>query len=850
MSKTLLTKIGAVASLVVFCMALWVLHHALQNLSVSKIVAEFNSIPAPTVLAAAGLTALSYFALTGYDALALRSIGRALPYGTVALASFAGYAFSHNIGLALLSGGSVRYRIYSTAGLSSEEISKVVVLCTMTFGLGATAVAGTALLVHPGTLAAAVHLSATTVFAAGAAVLATIAGYLALTTFWRRSFDIMGASVTLPSVGETLLQIALAAVEMTVSASVLYVLLPTGASVSLGAFVGIYILAVAAGILSHVPGGLGVFETTLLLLMPGAPSEAMLGAVLAYRLIYYIVPLGVAAALLGTFELARQRHRLRAAGSVAATWLSRLSPAVVGAAVFVAGAILLFSGATPALDDRVHLLEKFVPLFLVEVSHLLGSVAGLGLIILAHGLFRRLDAACFATGVLLIAGIVASLLKGIDYEEAIALSTVLAALVAARGAFWRKASVFQQRFTIDWLVTVAIVLAGSLWLGLFSYRQVAYSDSLWWQFAFQADAPRFLRASVAVAVLAAAVGLIKLLRPAPHRPGPPDARESERARAAIALSPASDANLALAGDKNLLFSDSGRSFIMYAVERQSWIAMGGPVGLAAEHSDLAWRFHELCSFYGGHPVFYQVDAESLGLYADLGLTFLKIGEEARVALPGFTLKSSRLRDLRHDRRRAEKEGVTLDIIEPPQVAAEFAALQAVSDAWLAGKKGGEKGFSVGRFEARYLAHFRCAVVRQAGRIVAFANLWETETREEVAVDLMRHLPDAPRGVMDFLFAELMGWGRDAGYRWFNLGMAPLSGLADHAVAPLWQKLGAFAYRHGENFYNFEGLRAYKEKFAPEWRPKYLAAPAGLGRAAAVVDLVTLISGKSAAFIRR
>lgn len=174
--------------------------------------------------------------------------------------------------------------------------------------------------------------------------------------------------------------------------------------------------------------------------------------------------------------------------------------------------------------------------------------------------------------------------------------------------------------------------------------------------------------------------------------------------------------------------------------------------------------------------------------------------------------------------------------------AELPALKAVSDAWLAGKRGGEKHFSVGFFDAGYLAHFRCAVVRQGDRIVAFANLWETANRQELAVDLMRRLPDAPHGVMDFLFAELMTWGRAEGFAWFNLGMAPLAGIAGHATAPLWQKLGAFAYRHGEDFYNFEGLCAYKQKFAPEWRAKYLATPAGLARAAAVVDLVTLISG--------
>jgi phosphatidylglycerol lysyltransferase len=133
-------------------------------------------------------------------------------------------------------------------------------------------------------------------------------------------------------------------------------------------------------------------------------------------------------------------------------------------------------------------------------------------------------------------------------------------------------------------------------------------------------------------------------------------------------------------------------------------------------------------------------------------------------------------------------------------------------------------------------------VRVGGAPVAFANLWPTATREELSVDLMRFSPDAPNGTMDYLFIELMMWGKGQGYRWFNLGMAPLSGLETRALAPVWQRLGGFVYRHGEAFYNFEGLRRYKGKFDPVWEPRYLASPRGLQLPAVLLDLSTLISG--------
>jgi phosphatidylglycerol lysyltransferase len=110
---------------------------------------------------------------------------------------------------------------------------------------------------------------------------------------------------------------------------------------------------------------------------------------------------------------------------------------------------------------------------------------------------------------------------------------------------------------------------------------------------------------------------------------------------------------------------------------------------------------------------------------------------------------------------------------------------------------------------------------------------------------MRYGEGAPKGVIDYLLIECMLWGRAQGYKWFNLGMAPLSGLEEHPLAPAWHKLGRLVQRYGENFYHFEGLRKFKEKFLPVWRGRYLAAPGGLSLAGALVDVTTLISGGGA-----
>jgi phosphatidylglycerol lysyltransferase len=170
------------------------------------------------------------------------------------------------------------------------------------------------------------------------------------------------------------------------------------------------------------------------------------------------------------------------------------------------------------------------------------------------------------------------------------------------------------------------------------------------------------------------------------------------------------------------------------------------------------------------------------------------------------------------------------------------ALAHVSEAWLAEKATREKGFSNAPFDLGYLAQFPLAVVRRGDEIIAFANVWLGAEQEELSVDLMRHLPDAPNGTMDFLFTELFLWGQARAYRWFNLGMAPLSGLEARAGAPLWHRVGTLVYRHGEHFYNFRGLRRYKEKFGPVWTPRYLASPGGLALPAVLIDVAALIAG--------
>lgn len=182
------------------------------------------------------------------------------------------------------------------------------------------------------------------------------------------------------------------------------------------------------------------------------------------------------------------------------------------------------------------------------------------------------------------------------------------------------------------------------------------------------------------------------------------------------------------------------------------------------------------------------------------------------------------------------------MIPPEKISSFLPEFHKISDAWLAMKNTRERGFSLGFFDEGYLKHFSAGIVRHGGKIVAFANIWTGAKKAELSADLVRCLPQAPPDAMEYLLIRLMLWGKQQGYQWFNLGMAPLSGLEDHALVPSWNRLAVLVCRHGEHFDNFQGLRQYKEKFHPEWELKYLVCPGGTALLRIFTNLASLIPG--------
>jgi glycosyltransferase 2 family protein len=296
------------ASALLFGASIVVLWHIVSGIEVDELKAAFTAASRRQIGLAILLTVVSYGLLTCYDAIALKQLKLHIPYRTTALASFTSYAVSFTLGFPLLTAGTVRYWIYATKGVSAGRVASLTVIAGVTFWLGMALVFGWSMLSQAEALSNLVytnmHLNRLIGLGAAGAVIA----YLAWVSVKRRVVKIQGWRLDLPGFRLSAAQMLIGAADVCAGAGVLFVLLPGGHNIGFETFIAVYIFAVMLGVASHAPGGLGVFEATILLALSRYPREPVLGALLLYRLCYYLIPFVGALAFLGAYEV---RNRIR-----------------------------------------------------------------------------------------------------------------------------------------------------------------------------------------------------------------------------------------------------------------------------------------------------------------------------------------------------------------------------------------------------------------------------------------------------------------------------------------------------------------------------------------------------------
>jgi uncharacterized membrane protein YbhN (UPF0104 family) len=295
-----------IAIIAVAAAVLTLLARTLGGIEFATVTAALRDLSAGTLAAAVALTVAGYICLIGYDYLALRYLRKTVPWPRLVFTSLSAFALQRNVGPAPITGGSVRYRYYRPCGLSAGDAVAVTLLCGFAFTLGIVFTAGLALALLPQGLTQVLAVPGVVFRAAGVALLVGLAAYLLWTHFRQREIRIRSWTAPAPSLGISMAQLAFAVLDLALVAGVVYVLLPETVALGYPAFLGFYVLAMVVGAVSHVPGGLGVFEATLAVLLPGAGIDVLLASLLAFRGTYYLLPLATMALAVGFYEVARR----------------------------------------------------------------------------------------------------------------------------------------------------------------------------------------------------------------------------------------------------------------------------------------------------------------------------------------------------------------------------------------------------------------------------------------------------------------------------------------------------------------------------------------------------------------
>ena len=518
-------------------------------------------------------------------------------------------------------------------------------------------------------------------------------------------------------------------------------------------------------------------------------------------------------------------HKTEQASSPwAQTSFFEYAPRLLALLTFAAGALALISASIP--DIRPAKL----PIFLTGISGITLAFGGLALMTLSLGLVRKMKPAWTLSLLACLHGLLATAWLKPRPIEAVMYVLLIGLLLIARKSFYRRSSLANLKFTRLWfLATLLSITVAGFFALLWVSHQGGFVEARFVDLILDPDLGKAGR-PIAFALLTLGLGAFFIIFASParmqsRRPDDEDFNQLTRLFAtADAARP--DNALAFAGDKTLYYGPQKKAVIAYGETRGMYIAMGPPIG-PKEH----WRatldaFRAHAEANAVRVAIYAAPPDLLPDLLDLGFRVEKIGENAVLDLPDFSLSGRKREVIRRGRRKiAERSGGTFQLALPPHSPELLQRLTPVSNAWLEANGGSEKAFSLGKFAPALLNQCPIGIVALNGDIVAFGSLLLTPDKAWAGIDLMRYNPDtAITNTMDFLLVELILWAKDSGYQAFDLSMAPLSGLVDAEYAPLFARIGRFIFERGERFYNFKGLRRFKQKFNPRWEPRYVAAP--------------------------
>lgn len=591
---------------------------------------------------------------------------------------------------------------------------------------------------------------------------------------------------------------------------------------------GVFSIASIAGIISMLPGGAGSFDLLILLGLKyyGLTTEHILATLILYRTFYYFVPLvfGIIATLLLQLynggESLNIPNVLIFKGFIDKT--SNFTNVLLMILVLLSGVVLLVSALVPGIIERMKIAVRLLSFPILQWSHELSICIGILLIIMSIKIGMKDKRAYKMTLYLLMLGSVFTFLKGFDYEEAIFVGVVLVLLYLSKNSFYRKS------LPLNWFNTLINLFLAFIGIAIYARLKHLIIIDFLHKYHFSLiikNGSIYSLQSGVIAYVSLIVFIIlwEFTKPKIEKDKRFEIMDETKLKNFLDTYNGNFlTHLIYLNDKNIYWAVSNNVAIIYQKSHNVIVVLGDPIGNDKYFKDGINEFQKFIDEYGYKIAFYQVSESFLPIYHDYGFDFFKLGETALVNLDEFELVGPKNRDFRNIISRFQRDGFVFELFNDFPIEL-LKQLEAISDEWLNGRK--EMGFSLGRFVENYLKHSPIAIVKhvESNEIIAFASIMPVyDNNISASIDLMRFKKEVPNNTMTFLILNLLNSYKDSGYKIFNLGMAPLSNVGKTQSAHSSEKLANLVTHYGNNFYSFDGLRNYKEKFSPHWESRYLA----------------------------
>jgi len=587
-----------------------------------------------------------------------------------------------------------------------------------------------------------------------------------------------------------------------------------------------YSVAYILGMISFMPAGVIVFDFFMIFSLNriGMSGFEATSTVIIFRVFYYIIPFIIANLLfylefifknkkiLKKIEIrsiiVRLKNKINLS-SIQLEIISDVSGFLLWITTLIAGILLIISAINPILPKEIQIITSLVSIWIFQISHFNALFFGILLLALSDEIRLRVREAYYLSIVFLSLGLSFNLIKNFNFKEAFILLSIIMILGLNKKYFYRLFVPF------NWSRMIKKIFIAQIILG-FNFFLTPVVDYELTQMI-----------GISVLVQTSIIGLYYVWG-AYYSKKPPWRNQTQASifqimddfhnhHSGTALS-----HLIYTGDKNIYLTVDKSVLFAFKPLGDKLIVLGDPIGDQNQIESALNEFRKFADIYGYTPIFYQIEEEQLKNYHEIGYTFFKLGEAARIDLETFTLDSSKMRGFRNTKNRFEREGWIFEMHQPPHNQALLEELKIISDEWLKNRK--EKGYSLGRFEENYLNKSPLGVLSKDGKKYAFASLMPAYNNNIITLDLMRFLDESPNSTMEFLLLKMIEWTSEKNYKYFDLGMAPLSNVGKSDYASFAEKVASRIFASERFKYNFKGLRQYKDKFRPIWVYKYIAYP--------------------------